>query len=535
MSKSKSVINKKYKTALYVRLSREDGDDKVESNSITNQRQMLQDYVKRNIDEYEVYDIYADENYTGTNFKRPRFQAMLNDIENGLVECVICKDLSRFGRDYIDTGHYLERVFPKYNVRFIALNDNIDSFKQAYDMLLPVKNIFNQQYAMDISKKVQSAFKVKQSNGSFIGAFASYGYIKDEKNHNKLIIDEYAAQIVRRIFKMYLEGNGKIRIAKILNSENIPCPSEYKNTNGMNYTNGQKIGNTTYWTYSTIHRLLLNEMYTGSMIQNKTIRKMKGKAQTLPKDEWIIVENTHESIIDSVTWDKVRNLLNKNTRQLNFNQNVSIFAGFLKCKECGRAFAKNKRGNVTYYICGSYKKYGASVCSPHTLRHDDLEDIIKLYIKLIKLKFTKLKDIIESEQIITNMPNDNIKNEIEKNSLAINKIYNLKKGIYEDYKDGILTKEEYLRYKEDYEKTEIIYKNKIKTLEESKENVIYNIFENEWVKRFLTDDEIGELSRERLADFIKEIVVDENMHMEYTLTCDDAIKDLLDSISIADK
>jgi DNA invertase Pin-like site-specific DNA recombinase len=345
---------------------------------------MLLDYIKNRSDEFVLFDIYIDENYTGTNFYRPAFKLLLNDIEERKVNCVICKDLSRFGRDYIDTGHYLERYFPEHDVRFIAINDNIDSYKQAYDMLLPVKNIFNQQYAVDISSKVQTALKTKQNNGQFIGAFAGYGYKKDEKNHNKLVIDEYAAQIVKRIFTMYLNGFGKIKIAKILNEENILCPSEYKAQSGLNYTNGQKIGNTTYWTYPTIHRLLQNEMYCGNMVQSKTIRKkVKGKAKTLPKENWIVVKNTHPAIIDEITWCKTQNLLSKDTRQINFNQNISVFSGFLKCDTCGRALAKNKRGNTIYYICGSYKRYGSSICTPHTITHEKLEEIVKDYLNIL--------------------------------------------------------------------------------------------------------------------------------------------------------
>ena len=324
---------------------------------------MLQNYIKSHKDDFDLINEYIDENYTGTNFNRPEFKSMMKDIENGLINCVICKDLSRFGRDYIEAGRYLERVFPEYDVRFIAINDNIDSLKQAYDMLLPVKNVFNQQYASDISTKVQTAFKTKQTMGSFIGAFASYGYSKDLNNRNKLVIDEYASQIVKRIFQIYLDGYGKIKIAKVLNEDGILCPSEYKAQNGLNYTNGQKIGNTTYWTYPTIHRLLSNEMYIGNMVQNKTERRMKGKAKALPKDKWIVVKNTHPPIINKITWDKVQTLLNKNSRQLNLQQNVSIFAGFLRCAECGRSLAKNSRGKTTYYICGSYKRYVGTVCS----------------------------------------------------------------------------------------------------------------------------------------------------------------------------
>ena len=212
--KLQKVLNL-FNVAVYIRLSREDGD-KEESDSVGNQKKLLTEYVSRK-DELILYDVYIDDGFTGTNFNRPAFKRMIKDIEAGKVNCVIVKDLSRFGRDYIDTGRYLEREFPELGVRFISITDGIDSMKQAYDMLLPIKNIFNEQYARDISKKVQTAVKTKQKAGEFIGAFTSYGYKKSPVDKNKLIIDEYSADVVRRIFSLYIKGYGKQKIAKLLN------------------------------------------------------------------------------------------------------------------------------------------------------------------------------------------------------------------------------------------------------------------------------------------------------------------------------
>ena len=268
--------NKLYKVAIYIRLSREDGD-KEESNSITNQRMMLNNYVNMH-DDLTLFDEYCDDGYTGTNFERPAFKRMIQDIESGLVNCVLVKDLSRFGRDYINVGNYVERYFVDHDIRFIAKNEQIDSLQAPYDMLLPIRNIFNQQYALDISQKVQSSFKVKQREGQFIGAFPSYGFKRNTTDKNKLVIDDYAADIVRRIYSLYADGTGKIRIANILNEENILCPSEYKKQCGFNYKNSNKMKTTRYWTFSTISKILQNQMYHGDMVQGKTKRRMKGKA-----------------------------------------------------------------------------------------------------------------------------------------------------------------------------------------------------------------------------------------------------------------
>ena len=212
------------RVAGYLRLSREDGD-RPESDSILSQQRLIEDYCTHH-PEFRVVGYYPDDGFTGTNFNRPSFGKMLEDIEGGKIDCVICKDLSRFGRDYIDMGHYLERYFPTHHVRFIAINDGVDSLSGPYDMLLPLKNVFNTQYAKDISGKVRSAFAVKQKRGEFVGAFASYGYLKDPNQRNKLMVDPVASQVVQRIFHMAANGAGQIRIAQQLNAEKIPCPSE---------------------------------------------------------------------------------------------------------------------------------------------------------------------------------------------------------------------------------------------------------------------------------------------------------------------
>lgn len=336
-----------WRAALYTRLSREDGD-KPESDSISNQRALLEDFAAEQPD-LVVVGHYSDDGFTGTNFQRPDYQRMMTDIEMGKVNCVIVKDLSRFGRDYINSGQYLERWFPEHGVRFLAVNDHIDSEKGPYDMLLPFKNVFNEQYARDISHKVKSAMQAKQRQGEFIGAFASYGYRKDPEDHNKLLIDSCAAAVVQRVFDLYEQGTGKIGIAKRLNEEGIPCPSEYKRLNGERYCNGRKLSKTIYWTYATIHRMLKNQMYIGNMEQGRAPRQtMHGRAKQLDRSQWTVVEGTHEPIISRRQWERVQALLAKDTRTSAFEQNVSPFAGFLRCGDCGRAMSKanHSRGSA---------------------------------------------------------------------------------------------------------------------------------------------------------------------------------------------
>ena len=405
-----------FNVAEYIRLSREDGD-KAESDSIGNQRKLITDYLKDK-DDFVLYDTYIDDGFTGTNFNRPSFKRMIADIEAGKVNCVIVKDLSRFGRDYIDTGKYLERYFPDHEVRFISITDNIDSMKQAYDMLLPIKNIFNEQYARDISKKVHASMKTKQRAGEFIGAFASYGYKKSPVDKNKLVIDEYAAGVIRKIFRLYIEGHGKIRIAAILNEDGVVCPSEYKKINGDNYRNSNCLDSTSYWTYSTINRILQNEMYIGNMVQNKKSQRMRGKSKAQDKEDWIVVKGTHEAIIDDETWNKVQDLLKRRTRNLDLNSNMSIFAGFLKCGDCGRALTKKigtpgHGGGVVNYYCGTYVRSGRQYCTPHPIPHLVLEQIILEDLKAIMQNIDNMREVIEQNPtaaVTVRRVNENEKN-----------------------------------------------------------------------------------------------------------------------------
>lgn len=441
---------------------------------------------------------------------------MLEDILSGRINCVLVKDLSRFGRDYIDVGRYLERWFPEHNVRFIAVGDSIDSLSGPYDMLLPVKNIFNEQYARDISRKVRSSVQAKQNRGEFIGAFSSYGYRKDPQNHNHLLIDPPAAETIRRIFSLFESGRGKVRIAKILNADGIPCPSEYKRLNGEKYHNGQKLGRTTYWTYSTIHRILQNEMYAGNMEQGRAPRQgMHGKAKKLDKSHWAIVEGTHEAIIPPDQWKRVQNLLERNTRALNFEETTSPFAGFLRCADCGRAMTKTNCSNDFYYCCGSYKRYGPTVCSRHGISHRSLEALVLEDLNKIIATVEDLKAL--ADEACPQTQKRDHQAERERLNLNLQRIYRLKKSSYEDYKDGMLNKQDFLRYKTDYEQQEKQLSRQLDALDNLGENPL----EKPWITSLLKLGKLTELDRPTIAETIQQIRIFENNHIEITYTFSD--------------
>ena len=523
-----------FNVAIYIRLSREDGD-KEESDSVGNQRKLLTEYVAKKED-FIVYDTYIDDGYSGTNFNRPSFQRMIADIEDGKVNCVVVKDLSRFGRDYIDTGRYLERYFPELGVRFISVTDGIDSMKQAYDMLLPIKNIFNEQYARDISKKIQATVKSKQKAGEFIGAFTSYGYKKSPVNKNKLVIDDYAADVVRRIFSLYIQGYGKQKIAKLLNAEGILCPAEYKKVNGENYKNCNRLESTTYWSYSTINSILHREMYVGNMVQGTKHQRMRSKQKKMPKEEWIIVENTHEPTIDKETWDKAQSLLSKRTRELDLETNKNIFAGFVKCGDCGRAMAKNMwrraDGSKTYSLyCGTYKRNGKQYCTPHTLPMAVLEDIVLNDLKAIVHSVDDLKELVQSQSFTASKVKKITDTELGKVKAELERVKKLKKSIYEDYRDELISKEEFLSYREDYLKKEELYSKQIEALEEKKkDNVTEDVFETPWLKRLLELKDIEALDRDIVVEMISEIKVYENRKIKITYNFGNELEHLFSSV-----
>lgn len=518
------MIQKKERqeTALYERLSREDGD-RLESDSIVNQQRMLEDYCGRH-PELHAVDHYSDDGYTGTNFERPAFRRMLKDIEAGRVNCVIVKDLSRFGRDYIDMGYYLERYFPARGVRFIAVNDGVDSQRGPYDMMLPLKNVFNAQYAKDISEKVRSAFEVKQRRGEFVGAFASYGYLKEPEKRNHLIIDPVAGAVVRRIFELAASGMGQVRIALTLNEEKIPCPSEYKRLMGERYTNSKKLDSTRYWTYATVHRMLRNEMYLGKMVQHRSVRPtMHGKAKKTDPSEWIVAEGTHDAIISRELWDTVQAQITKNSRALDFEQNVGLLAGFLKCGDCGRAMVKTCWGDKIRYSCGSYRRYGASVCTKHYIPQKNIEEIILNDLNRVIQAVGDLRKIAE-ENKEKDALGKNRAGECKRLEAALGRIRRLKQGSYEDYRDKLLTREEFLRYKADYDRQEETLLRQVKQIEEEKENPL----EQPWVEELLRKGKLTELDRATVAQTVKEIRVFEEKKIEITYLFSDAMQSLLE-------
>lgn len=518
--------------ALYIRLSREDGD-KTESLSVANQRLKLQEYVKKLPElSHLKTEYYIDDGYTGTNFNRPGFEKLRSDIEAGLISVVIVKDLSRLGRHMPKVTELIQEYFPSKRVRFIAIDDNID--KQFFDldtseeMMIDMKNMFNGFYPKDISKKVRSTFRTKQHAGQFIGAFACYGYRKDPANHNHLIIDEPAAEIVRRIFSLYLSGKGQKTIAKILNDDGILCPSEYKKMCGLNYHNSKRLEHTTYWTYSSIRNILRHRIYTGTMVQNTSFRQIcNNKAIRLPKEQWIIVPNTHEAIIDQEMFDQVQELLSHHNRPSSLNQNIHIFAGLLKCGDCGRAMVKINRRGITSFTCGSYNRYGTHYCSAHNIEEAIIAEIIRNDLNVILTSIHNLQDLIEMEQKQLEKAEKGNRSEITRLENEIQKIVLKKSRAYDDYMEDLITKAEYIRYKEKCDQLTANLTKQIAIL--SSEAETKEPKQNTWIKRLLEIGYIEKLDRETVVEMVHRIFIYDDNRIQIIYNFSDELHHVMEN------
>lgn len=366
-----------YEMAAYCRLSKDDGKNKA-SESIENQIKIIEDYVERAGD-MVIKKIYADDGYSGLYFdNRPNFQNMMQDIYEGKINGVITKDISRLGRDHIETSRYIERIFPLLNIRYIAILDNVDSLVNGNEELMQIRTVFNDMYSRDISKKIKGALNAQKKQGNYMSGFAPFGYVKNPENKHAFVIDEVAAFVVRKIFDMYLQGMPVSAIANRLNEENILTPSQYKrNVQNLCYYNPNAQG---IWTYQTVRAILKNSVYTGKMVQHKTERvsyKIK-KCREVQKENQIIVKNTHEAIISEETFNFVQEMLKKNTN-LRGKGPGHKYSGIVFCGQCkGKMYyVESKDG----YICSNYHRYGKDRCCHVFIRETAIDDIVAMALR----------------------------------------------------------------------------------------------------------------------------------------------------------
>ena len=512
---------KLYSVGIYLRLSREENtsSDRTESNSIRSQRELVRSFVRSRKD-MEVYGIYVDDGYSGANFDRPEFRRMMEDVQAGNVDCIVVKDLSRFGRDYIEAGRLIQKAFPALNGRFIASTDHFDSLTADYNetsLILPVKNFVNDSYCSDISGKVKSHQKVKREKGEFIGAFTVYGYCKNAADKNRLVPDEYAAQIVRNIFMWKMDGMSNSAIADRLNETGILSPLEYKKSKGEKYTTGFTAGRKAQWSPVAVRRILENEIYTGTMVQGKKekINYKLDKCREKPKEEWVRVEGTHKPIIAKEDFDCVQKLLPMECRGSREGRKARIFSGLLFCGDCMepmiRRVYRYKGTEKIEYICSTKNK--GSGCTRHGILEGELKEIVLRGLQsqtLLLLDEAKVFSRIQGMEIDFS--------ELERFDKGIVRLRgeeeqsrSLRSGLYEDLQAGIITQEDFYSFRDIYDEQHARIQEAIRKQEETIRILFKSgVSGSVRLEKFKEELKLTELNREVLVTFMDRILVYED-------------------------
>ena len=448
------------RAVLYLRLSKEDidkvnrGDD---SASIKNQRLLLTDYALAH--KFKIIKVYSDDDESGLYDNRPDFEKMMMDAKLGQFDIIIAKTQSRFSRNMEHIEKYLHHDLPNLGIRFIGVVDGVDTDNEDNKKSRQINGLVNEWYCEDLSKNIRSSFRAKMKNGQFLGSSCPYGYKKDPGNHNHLVIDEYAAQVVKRIYQLYLSGYGKTKIGAILSSEGVQIPTLYKReVLGEKYHNSREIETTKTWSYQTIHTILNNETYLGHLIQNKvnTVSYKDKKKKILPRERWIIVKNTHDPIIEQEVFDTVQRLQKSRTRSVGSMEANGVFSGIVYCADCkhamSRKYARRGEKGFTGYICKTYKTQGKRFCESHSVDIEDLEEAVLCSIKSEAKKILREEEIDELKKMRVCGENKNY-DEIQLESIQrrMEKVEKLKRKTYDSYMEDLISKEEYIKYRSDYD------------------------------------------------------------------------------------
>ena len=529
-----------WNTAVYVRIS-EAEKDKSESDSISNQKNYIQKFIKKD-NTFNLYEIYCDDGYSGGNFHRPAFQKLISDIDRKIIDCVIVKDLSRFGREHIKTNYYMEIYFPSNNVRFISLGENIDSYanpKRMESIDIPFTNLINDHYLTQVSISTKSSLQIKQKEGKFVGALAPYGYLKAPYDKHKLIIDGEVKDIVIKIFNDYIKGSTLSGIAKGLNVNQILSPGAYR---------AKKSGKTIYssWKSNAIHNILDQPIYTGDMVQGRTYspnHKVK-KRIPQPKDKWIIVKNTHEAIISREIYDKAQDILSRDikpVRQKCEEIKPSILAGYVYCSDCGgkmiRSLAVSNGKKIYRFVCSTYKNKGKDFCSSHYIQEDKLTGLlfetINLYTRIaVDDAFIKRAEEIHRKNNVSSffiIKLKKVKKELEEVKM-------IRQGLYKDYKLNMISASEYTDMKAGFEMQyndllkQIASLSKSIELEKTKKLPI-----NETLEYLKEHGTFKELTRDMVIKLVDRIIISNDNKIKIIYNFEDIFKDYAENVATSQK
>ncbi len=540
-SYSPSYTTRRWKMGGYIRLSKEDlkkaREGKDDSNSVKNQRDLLNDFYRKHIDEFESMAEYVDDGHTGTDADRESFQRLLADVMSGRINCVIVKDLSRFARNYSDAGSLIDNLFVQMGVRFISLAENVDSYRDpdsVSSIIVPITNVMNDQYCYQTSKKIRQVFDYKRRSGQYIGSFAPYGYIKDPNDKHQLIVDEEAAEIVKQIYSLCLQGTTKRHISFYLNEHGVPSPTAYRRAKGLPVSS---TADDPMWGDRVIWNILTNPIYTGDLVQGR--RRVKSykvhEIEAVPEEEWVVVPDTHEAIIDKESFEKVQGLLKRDTRSAPRSRELHLFSGFLRCADCGKAITRSQSGKNVYYACSTYKNRSRLACSMHSIKHSRLEAAVLFAIQQqvhLAVSYSELVARINSAPIKKSQ-SFRLDDLIAAKERELAKVTRYKQSLYQDWKDGEITQQEYRTMKADYEQQAERLSDILERLTAERAELANGVDkEHPALVAFMRFENIDSLSREILIELIDHIKVYENGNISVRFKFADEFRKIAEYIEI---
>ena len=530
-------IKRPFRAGLYARISTET-EETIERGTIETQVELMKNYVA-DTEDISVAEVYKDSDYSGTNFDRPGFTQMMEDIKHGKINCVIVKDLSRLGRNYVETSNYIERVFPFFHVRFLAVTDDFDSFREGVDLTVPLKNIINEFYSKDLAKKSSSAKKALWREGKFTGAWEPYGYRKSEQDRHQLVVDEEAAGHLRAIFSMYMDGCSYSDIAKKLNADGVLSPTLQREY----YRFGEKPSpESKPWNNYEVKRVLQDVHCTGDSVYGKYQQSVfqGNKQRNRPESEWIYAENTHEGIIDKELFRQVQEKIRefteeyKKRHQLNNGaiRSQNFYTGKIRCGGCGnRMILSREKSGTFYYICGANAnhKSGGNQCKGHRVKKEYVDEDV---LRLIQ---SHMKNVLDTEKMIREMNSASrnqtqyllLDKEVGKLRRELSRISKRKSDLYEDYSERLITEEEYMQFSR-------IYSNEIENIKSRLDAVLtaqvryskdYHIEEG-WGKVIHTYMSKRKLTKEMVEAFVDSIIIHGKYDYEIKLVYDDQFAEL---------
>lgn len=533
VQEEKPLENKNlYNVAVYLRLSVEEKRDNDDSESLENQRDIILDYLQDKTD-MKLFSVYCDNGETGTNFEREAFQRMMYDVYNGKVNCIIVKDLSRFGREYIEAGDYLDRIFPLLGIRFIAINDNVDNHVTPFDISVPIKNIINTLYARDISKKVSAALRIKQANGEFIGTYAAYGYLRNPDDKHKIIVDEKTAPIVRQIFEWKAEGMGYASISRKLFDMKIMPPGRYRYDEGI--VKDKRYANCEFWSAATLKSMLTNQVYIGNLTQGRRKSCLYDGVpeKKVEKKNWVVVEGTHEPIVEKELFDKVQMLLDeahdKYFRNLGkydrMSNNHNMFKKKVVCGDCGTKLTRYKNvkpnGKTVYYtfICPHRARF-LNQCNFLSIPEPTLKDIVMQSIRLQIVQLCDLGSAVDKASKSESVRQKRMELTMSMSDILANIAYikTARIRLTKDYASGLLDDDEYKMAKAEFDSQLAEETNKLETVGKLRDKFDSIISAGKWIDEFKRYKGAKKLTQEMVDAFIKQIKVypDKRIEIEWT-------------------